>query len=298
MPRYHDRDHFYKYVTKDVAKTIIKNHTLRWSCPIDFNDPFDHRYAFIDESRLEATTELIIQRFETYVWERDDVQFDETYPFGLTLAHFRRNRDSIPREEFRKNAGIIRQQTIENGRRALFEWNRETEAMLLQTRVLCLAEENDNLLMWAHYGSAHTGAVFKLNAIDDLDVPLLVAKQVRYSHDYPRLVDEGEFVDHMLCVRRIDMGKREAELLLVKGVNWAYEHEWRVSLTDSNYPLGGFIDFEEPAPVFGAIYLGCRMPKGDKEEILILAEERLPGMEIWQAIQGRNGYTLEFERLK
>jgi hypothetical protein len=298
MPRYHDRDYFYKYVTKDVAKAIIRNHTLRWSCPLEFNDPFDHRYAFIDESRLESITDLIIQRFETYIWERDDIRFDETTFWGPTLLQFRKKRDSIPREELRKSAAAIRQQTIENGRRALIEWSQVTELMLLQTRVLCLAEQNDNLLMWAHYGSAHTGAVIKLNAIDDLDVPLLVAKQVRYSDEYPSLVDEEEFVDHILCVNRIDMGKREPELLLVKGKDSAYEQEWRISITDSRYPLGGFIDFEEPAAVFGAIYLGCRMPKEDREEVQILVKKRLPGMEIWQAIQGRKSYSLEFERVR
>ncbi len=298
MPRYHNRDHFFKYVTKEVAKAIIENRTLRWSCPVDFNDPFDHRYAFIDESRLESITDLIIQRFETYIWDRDDIPFDETSPWGPTLLHFRSNRDFIPREEFRKNAEGIRQQTIENGHRALLEWNQQTEIMLLQTRVLCLAEQNDNLLMWAHYGLAHTGAVFKLNAIDDLDVPLLVAKQVKYFDEYPGLVDEGEFVDHMLCVNRIDMGKRESELLLVKGTDWAYEHEWRISITNFGYPLGGFIDFEEPPPVFGALYLGCRMPRENREELLTLAKERLPGMEVWQAIQNQRAYSLEFERLR
>jgi len=67
MPRYHDRDYFFKYVTKEVAKLIIKNHALRWSCPVDFNDPLDHRFAFIDESRVEATFELLVKRFETYI---------------------------------------------------------------------------------------------------------------------------------------------------------------------------------------------------------------------------------------
>jgi hypothetical protein len=120
---------------------------------------------------------------------------------------------------------------------------------------------------------------------------------VRYSNKYPNLVEDGEYIDHMLCVNRIDIGKREQELLFVKGKDWAYEHEWRISISDPRYPLGGFIDFEEPAPVFGSIYLGCRMSKEYRKEIQTLAKESLPGMEIWQAIQGRQLYLLKFERL-
>jgi len=298
MQRYHDRDYFFKYVTKEVAKLIIKNHTLRWSCPLDFNDPFDHRFAFFDESRVEAISKLLVERFETYVWERDDVQFDETRPFGSNAAHFKKNKDVISRKAFRRNAETIRQQTIQSGRRALAEFNEETRRSQLQTRVLCLAEENDNLLMWSHYSASHTGAVFKLNAIDEFDVPLLVARKVRYSKEYPVLVTEEEFVNHALCIKRIDMGRREDELLLVKGEDWRYEKEWRISITDVAYPLGGAIDFKEPPPVFGAIYLGCRMPHEDKADILGLAGQSLPNMEIWQAVQGQKAYEIEFERLK
>jgi len=141
MPRYHDRDFFFKYVTREVAKLIIKNHTLRWSCPVDFNDPFDHRFAFIDESRVEAIFELLVERFETYIWERDDIQSDEKHPFGLVLAHFKQNKDVIPREAFRRNAETIRKRIIQSGQRALAEFNEETRRARLQTRVLCLAEE-------------------------------------------------------------------------------------------------------------------------------------------------------------
>jgi hypothetical protein len=298
MPRHHDRDFFFKYVTNEIAKLIIKNHTLRWSCPVDFNDPFDHRFAFFDESRIEAISELLVKRIETCIWDRDDIQFDETRPFGSILVLLKQNKGVIPRESFQRNVEMIRQQTIQAGQRALAEFNEETRRTRLQTRVLCLAEENDNLLMWSHYSGSHTGAVFKLNAIDKLDVPLLVAEKVRYSREYPVLVAEEEWIDHALCINRIDMGRREGELLLVKGEDWRYEKEWRLSITDETYPLGGAIDFREPSEVFGAIYLGCRMPRKDEEEIMELAGQSLPNMEIWKAVEGKRTYKIEFKRLK
>lgn len=299
MPRYHDRDFFFKYVTKEAAQLIIKNRTLRWSCPIDFNDPFDHRFAFFDENRIDAIVDLFNQRLEAYVWEHDGgIQFNSTHPFGLILNTFKEKKAVIPREAFRENAKAIRQRIVDAGKLALAYFNKETERARLQTKILCLAEENDNLLMWSHYSASHTGAVFKLNAIDELDVPLLVAKKVRYSGKYPLLVTEDEWIDHALCVNRIDFVKRESELLLVKGKDWSYENEWRVSITNEDYSLGGTIDFKEPPEVFGAIYLGCRMEKEDKEIIMELAGRSLPNIEVWQAIQGQKTYKVEFKRLR
>ena len=298
MPRYHDRDYFFKYVTKEVAKLIVKDHTLRWSCPVDFNDPFDHRFAFFDEGHIESLFELLVKRLETYVWERDDIQFDKTHPFGQILSQFKQNKAIIPRQAFLANAETIRHRMIQSGKRALADFNEETRRAQLQTRVLCLAGENSNLLMWSHYTASHTGAVIKLNAIDELDVPFLVAKKVRYSSEYPLLVTKEEWIDHALCIKRIDFGKREGALLLVKGEAWRYENEWRISITDESYPLGGVIDFKEPSQVFGAIYLGCRMPQKDKKEIMDLATQNLPNMEIWQALQGQKAYKIEFYRLR
>lgn len=298
MPRYHDRDCFYKYVTSDVAKLIIKDHTLRWSCPAAFNDPFDHRFAFISEDQIPALTELLQQRARSYVWDRDDIEFDPCPPFGPILVLLKQMKAVVPQEEFLRRFEAIRQRIVESGTRALAYFNEETNHARLQTRVLCLAEENDNLLMWSHYSASHTGAVFKLNAVGELDVPLLVAKKVTYSMEYPLFATEEELIDHLLYVHRIDFAQRERDLLLVKGHNWQYENEWRVSITDEAYPLGGAIDFKEPPEVFGAIYLGCRMAPGDEEEIGDLADRSLPKMEIWKAVEGRMGYKLEFKRLK
>jgi len=94
------------------------------------------------------------------------------------------------------------------------------------------------------------------------------------------------------------MEGREGELLLVKGQDWQYENEWRISITDEAYPLGGAIDFKEPPEVFGAVYLGCRMPNKDEKEIRQLADQSLPNMEIWKAVEGKKAYKIDLERLK
>lgn len=302
MPRHHDRDCFFKYITKEGAKQIIKDHTLRWSCPLDFNDPFDHQISFIGEDRAEALYELFIKRLQIYVWERDEIKFDMTHPFGPILNLLKHMSNVITKEELLRRAEKIKNQVIQSIRRALDGFNEETMRERLNTRVLCLAEENNNLLMWSHYSASHTGAVVKLNVVEELEVALLVAEKVTYSNNYPLLANEEEWIDHVLCINRIDLGQRELDLLLVKGEDWSYEKEWRLSYrlskTSENYSSHGAIYFKEPPQVFGAIYLGCRMPQEDKKEIIELAIQSLPDMEIWQAVQGSNAYKIEFAKIR
>jgi len=57
------------------------------------------------------------------------------------------------------------------------EFNEETGVPGFKRGCL-LAEENDNLLMWSHYSASPPGRSSSLNAIDELDTPLLVAKKV------------------------------------------------------------------------------------------------------------------------
>src|SRR5438093_802718 len=39
--RKHTRDVFYKYMSADTAKAVLRGCSLRWSSPLLFNDPFD-----------------------------------------------------------------------------------------------------------------------------------------------------------------------------------------------------------------------------------------------------------------
>ena len=50
-------------------------------------------------------------------------------------------------------------------RRFEWEWLEKVPRM----RMLCVTEEHDNLLMWAHYANNHTGAVLELRVMPEED---------------------------------------------------------------------------------------------------------------------------------
>ena len=46
------------------------------------------------------------------------------------------------------------------------EWHDKVPRM----RMLCITEEHDNLLMWAHYAQNHTGAVLEFRVMPEEDI--------------------------------------------------------------------------------------------------------------------------------
>lgn len=94
--------------------------------------------------------------------------------------------------------------------------------------VSCFSEENDNILMWSHYASKHTGFVveYDLSKLSKKDkCKLLSLFPVIYSDKRPQLsielmslhnINKQEYLDTLMS------------LLLVKNSGWSYEKEWRI----------------------------------------------------------------------
>ena len=55
----------YKYASIDTAKLIVKKSSLKFSCPFDFNDPFECRANI----STDATLDEIVKFFLTFVIE-------------------------------------------------------------------------------------------------------------------------------------------------------------------------------------------------------------------------------------
>ena len=68
----HNRTHFYKYISADVAKLILANQKLKWSSPQSFNDPFDHKFNFLDID-FERLKEKFANALEELIFESDEV---------------------------------------------------------------------------------------------------------------------------------------------------------------------------------------------------------------------------------
>jgi len=112
----------YKYTSIDSwSLDSLKNNSIHFTCPNDFNDPFDCRLnIYIDGTGNE--------------WEKHKLRLQSS--------------ESI--EELKKEFLIPEDQSES------FHTDVQKKA-LLTTRVSCFSERPDNMLLWSHYANSHHG---------------------------------------------------------------------------------------------------------------------------------------------
>ena len=148
--------------------------------------------------------------------------------------------------------------------------NRHLEDMAYMS---CFSEDNDNLLMWAHYGDNHRGICVEYNIkkmISSEEIkhifPIIYTEYVYFKRGFHRISDEMKNINMDINEGYVhdDEGylKDILPLFVAKSAEWRYEKEWRIIYTkyqmyekDNESLYKGIIDF----PYISAIYLGCRI---------------------------------------
>ncbi len=143
--------------------------------------------------------------------------------------------------------------------------------------IYCLSERRDSILMWSHYAANHTGYCIEFEATDFTPV-FGTALQVQYSDDYPE----------------IDFYNTPAEekpklSLLRKFTDWSYEKEWRIL----NYEAGP-CSLQYPTELMKSVTFGLRMDEQHKANIRYWLSRRGMPVKIYQTIQGRDRFEVNF----
>ncbi|BFU93427.1 MAG: hypothetical protein NTNFB02_01490 [Nitrospira sp.] len=175
------------------------------------------------------------------------------------------------------------------------EVSEQIQATLWESRVLCVSELHDNVVMWSHYAEEHRGVAFKLRCIDEIDNALLAARPMLYSHSFLPFPDVETYVKHLTGEQPLNWGDLCQNLSLIKHVDWGYEKEWRVHLHKGS--RDGFDVYPENPQVFEAIYLGCRMDDNRVGEIVKLVRQHLPGTKLLRGVKSSTQFALSFAEI-
>ena len=296
----HTKERFFKYTSASTALKILETSAVRYSSPLLFNDPFDVQSGLHFEFKIESLPDKIFQRIEQLVASDTKPVLQEGNPWGeaITIMWEKKSTHGFPREH------------IWNLVRPLFAWLKD-QIVLFQSqhqqgwwndflprlRVFSVAEENDNLLMWSHYGDYHTGVVFSFRVLPHEDNPLCVARPVVYRNAPPSFFTEQQWLDDIVGVRQLDPTQLYYQYAYVKSEVWAYEREWRVwdllpqplPTLHSNYPLR---DKEVEA-----VYFGCKIARESKDAIASLVSTKCPEAKLFQARKRPDEYRLEFNAI-
>jgi hypothetical protein len=119
MPRSHDKDYFYKYVSSETAKLIITNQKLKWSCPADYNDPFEHLFSFFPDVKLEVFSQKLTDRLRECFYGDEEIEFDTSRQAGKVFSDFMRIRNKVPRSELDSLFDGMAEKLKESGKSAL-----------------------------------------------------------------------------------------------------------------------------------------------------------------------------------
>lgn len=262
---------------------------MRFSTLSSFNDPFDgqllSKRSFSDDDFLAAL------RLEAHRYLQDGHLVEpsaDANPVHLLLWFYSQSQDpKLPPEDFLDGLiALIREKGLSFGPN---DFERGVIQGLADTiRCMCFSKNKSNLLMWAHYAENHRGAVVEFKVPSDSEL-LRDPKAVNYS---PTIPDSGEVVDFVMPVLGVPRANKNIaeRLLYTKGIDWAYEEEWRVVAKEGQSQFAA-------ADVIG-VYLGCRMDIAIRRQILDIVDENYPEATVFQAQKNEQKYALDFSPIR
>jgi hypothetical protein len=297
----HGRTHFFKYTTASTAMQILTTSTIRYSSPLLFNDPFDLQTGMPFRFDMNVLPERLFARIEVLVLRSGVPAFldSERHSWSRVILAMREKmtthgfpRDAL-REAFLPLLAMMKDDFMAEHRRFETEWLDKVPRM----RMLCVTEEHDNLLMWAHYAQNHTGAVLKFRVMPEEDNALCAAQPVIYHPDVPSPFSEEHLLNAILGTEKLTLDELCQHYARAKSDIWSYEKEWRLYdlAPTADPPL--FDDSGLKRDEVSAVYLGCRMDDADKSSIIDIVRRRHPKADVFQATKAVDAYALRFKRL-
>lgn len=165
-----------------------------------------------------------------------------------------------------------------------------------QSKVICLTENWNSPLHWAHYGSGYDGVALKFVTLTELalmiddDVPL----QMGYSVDRPRISE----IDTLCWLEGLNKSKNEMHrasanrafdaLNFSKLKEWSYEREWRLQ---KRFFGPGAYQYT-PALKLNRVILGARVGEETRDYIVRTCDAHC---DVVQAQLSKKDFSLELK---
>ncbi len=283
----------YKYTSVDSALEVLQTEEVYFSHRQELNDPFDGKQTidlFTCEKRKEAMKNAN-QKIKKYEEKGHDLS-------GMLSG--------MNREEYHKR--FIKDEEFANSQMQKFAKSMD----IFNIGVYCFAEQNDSIVMWAHYANNHKGCCLEFNLQEHVSryvekgkpcFPFSFLRSVKYSDKHPVHVIGEE-----------DAYPKENSAYISKSEDWRYEKEWRAIMYDasvispiSGKSIGDEIPDESIKRMKGSghypldknllhgIILGYKMKKCEKKSIIDAALSRR--IKIYQAQPKLYEYGMEIKPL-
>jgi hypothetical protein len=267
----HNMEFFYKYMPASTAEIVLKNKTLRWSAPTEFNDPFDvPRELAVNISPSEIMSALIERHVDLIKHPPDDLSgLDQKIQFIVKTA----KENNSPKLIEELTIGL-RQSLEENpSSSALDEFRNHWQHTVNEMRILCLCESHEKTSMWYHYADKYKGAVIQFSCTDSADSPWRIAQPIEYTNEEPLVSTADGWAKLLMMPKNKALEILFEVCMYTKSEDWGYEKEWRMGSFKRPHDIGPHTDYKFNAKNIGNLYLGPLIEPDDRAALLDASKE-------------------------
>jgi hypothetical protein len=211
----------YKYYSSfDFVLDTIINKRLYFSCPNDFNDPFDCRPKF----SLIRCKNYDIKDWKDYL----SILAKEEYP-GISDVKSLKHADAALKKGLHQDKNWL----VKSDKSVSQVLNEELNVF----RICCFTRTPRNQMMWAHYANNHKGIVLQFRSSYMLDVKSGTFKGFSVDY-YSKHISLKRYVDSMKEALQGDDLAFSRFMYCSKSIEWAQEEEIRFFSNDTymRYP--------------------------------------------------------------
>jgi hypothetical protein len=257
----------YTYRAPDgYALEGLRDSTVWLSAAARFNDPYDSSLFMDSLGALRYQVRKILLEDPPRGLTPADIQIiaHATDPLQAATDLLRGPQSDLTYEE----ALQLQRLLLGNARTHSLEMSGRFSALVQQAVKVCsFSTTLDSLVMWAHYADSHRGfcVEYSLESLPNAHPARQNIFPVRYSDIRYDLTRDFEL---FLESAHAEESNHPLLAALNKSTHWSYENEWRLVMFDDSEKAGGRISM----PIPSAVYLGSRMPREYRAEIVEAAQ--------------------------
>ncbi|MBW8038737.1 MAG: hypothetical protein FVQ85_01915 [Planctomycetes bacterium] len=260
---------FFKYMSASTAEKVLKNRTLRWSHPIEFDDTLDVAQVCdgkMDRNKQKQIHDAIIDLAASSPANLNKRNTNKIFKCLSSLISLFGSGKSSAISELKKGSVDISN--------SIAEINERWKEIRNDFRILCLSIEKDNHHLWNKYAEEHKGVVIELACRDSSDSPWLIAKPVEYVNEKNLFITKEDWAE----ISILEL-KKAVEYLFEKCTlrkakdnkhKWFEQNEWRIPSFCRHHETGTISDYGVNPNDFSAVYFGHKMDFETQDDLLSL----------------------------
>jgi len=256
-------------MSASTAEKVLKNRTLRWSHPSEFDDTLDVAQVCdekMDSNKQKQIQDAIINLAANIL---SDYNINDTKNEFKVLTYLL----SLLGSDKKSAISELKKYPVDISK-SIADLNELWKKIRNDLRILCLGIEKDNHNLWEKYAEEHKGVVIELTCRDSSNSPWLRAKPIKYVKEKDLFITVEDWAEILI----LELNKAK-ECIFEKCTlrkakdnkhKWSEQNEWRIPSFCRHHETGTVSDYGVNPNDFSAVYFGHKMDSETQDNLLSL----------------------------